>query len=172
MYGIREINFSELEFCLILVENLNVNIYINKEDCVEGRKIQKSFEGKKFKVIHCKGAIESFEIAMSHVDPHRRKSFKRGMVMQIQRLADGHRMSKESFPQEGDLPKRNNQSTTKKFNALKRIPIRGYCWLSTVIPNTYFISHYVYKDYDKLKEKDTSIVGKNWTRIEVNGDEC
>lgn len=81
-------------------------------------------------------------------------------------------MSKENFPQEGVLPKQKNQSIAKKFNALKRIPIRGYCWLSGIHSNTYFISHYVYKNYDKLKEKDTAIVGKNWIRIEVNSYEC
>jgi hypothetical protein len=136
---------------------------------VTDTKIQKSFEGKKFKVIHCKKAVESYEESLRHVDSQKRRSFTRSLILQIQRLADGQRMSKENFPQEGELPK---QSKTRKFNALKRIPIRGYCWLSDVYPNTYFISHYVYKDYDKLKDKDTAIVGKNWTRIEVNGDEC
>ncbi len=95
------------------------------------------------------------------------------MILQIQRLADGERMSKENFPQEGELPKsKNNPNKTKKFNALKRIPIRGYCWLSEKHHDTYFISHYIYKDYDKLKERDTEIVGRNWKRIEVDGDEC
>lgn len=135
-------------------------------------KIQNKFEGEKFKVIHCKGAVESFEEALSHIDSRKSKSLKRGMILQIQRLADGHRMSKDNFPQEGDLPKLKEQSKTKKFNALKRIPIRGYCWLSDAHPNTYFISHYVYKDYDRLKQVDTAIVGKNWNRIEVNGHEC
>jgi len=91
--------------------------------------------------------------------------------MQIQRLADGSRMSKENFPQEGELPKLAGQQKSKKFNALKRIPIRGYCWLSEKHPNTYFISHYVFKDYDKLKEKDTKKVRDNWNRIEVGDDE-
>jgi hypothetical protein len=138
---------------------------------VTDKKIQNNFEGEKFKVIHCKGAVESYEESLRHVDSQKRKSFTRSMIIQIQRLADGQRMSKENFPQEGVLPKQKEQSKTKKFNALKRIPIRGYCWLSDVHPNTYFISHYVYKDYGKLKDKDTAIVGKNWTRIEVNGDE-
>ena len=134
--------------------------------------LKNSFNGKRFKVIHCKWAVDSFEKALVHVDSKKNKSFRRGLVLQIQRLADGERMSKENFPQEGNLPKTKGQSKAKKFNALKRIPIRGYCWLSDKHPNTYFISHYVYKDFGKLKEKDTSIVGKNWTRIEVNGDEC
>jgi hypothetical protein len=93
------------------------------------------------------------------------------MIQQIERLADGQRMSKENFPQEGNLPKRKGQQRAKKFNALKRIPIRGYCWLSDRCKNTYFISHYVYKDYDDLKDSDTKRVGANWRRIEEDGDE-
>lgn len=135
------------------------------------RKLEISYNGQKFEVTHCEGAIASFEEAMNHVDSRKRKSFIRGVVMQIGRLADGHRMSKENFPQEGDLPKRPGQQKAKKFNALKRIPIRGYCWLSDKYPNTYFISHYVYKDYDKLKERDTKRVKDNWNRIEVGNDE-
>ncbi|NOX67160.1 MAG: hypothetical protein GXO85_15520 [Chlorobi bacterium] len=80
-------------------------------------------------------------------------------------------MSKENFPQEGDLPKRVGQQAAKKFNALKRLPVRGYCWFSEMYPNTYFISHYVYKNYAKLKSKDTAKVGDNWGRIEVDKDE-
>jgi hypothetical protein len=81
-------------------------------------------------------------------------------------------MSKENFPQEGDLPKKAGQQKAKKFNALKRIPLRGYCWLSDRHDKTYFISHYVYKNYDALKGSDTNIVGKNWKRIEEDGNEC
>jgi len=43
--------------------------------------------------------------------------------------------------------------------------------LSEKHSNTYFISHYVYKDYEKLKTKDTKKIGNNWNRIEVDGDE-
>ena len=130
-----------------------------------------SYQGSKFTVIHCEGALESYVDALNSVNARRHKSFTRGIIQQIKRLADGHRMSKENFPQEGDLPKRKGQQKAKKFNALKRIPIRGYCWLSERFENTYFISHYVYKDYDDLKKSDTKRVGDNWRRVEENGDE-
>ena len=129
------------------------------------------YTGSKFTVIHCDGALESFDNALSSVDARKRKAFIRGMVMQIQRLADGHRMTKENFPHEGNLPSRVGQQKAKKFNAFKRIPLRGYCWLSERYKNTYFISHYVYKDYGNLKERDTKRVGVNWSRIEEKGDE-
>ena len=92
-------------------------------------------------------------------------------MQQIERLANGHRMSKESFPVEGDLPALPNGGS-KKFNALKRIPLRAYCWRSGGRPGVYYISHYVYKNYNKLKTSDAVRVGENWKRIEVNGDEC
>lgn len=130
------------------------------------------FVGDKFTVIHCKDALESFYKALERVKSGKREAFKRGMINQIKRLADGHRMSKENFPQEGDLPKKKGQHRTKKFNALKRIPIRGYCWLSDRNTNTYYISHYVYKNYQNLKAADTNRVKDNWSRIEENGDEC
>ena len=145
---------------------LTKRVFVTKED------FKKGFVGSKFSIKHCKNALESFEDALTHVDSRKMKAFKRQMAMQIQKLADGHRMSKENFPQEGELPCLPGKRKGKKFNALKRIPIRGYCWLSDKYPQTYFISHYVYKDYGKLKDKDTTIVGNNWLRIEVNDDEC
>lgn len=81
-------------------------------------------------------------------------------------------MSNEHFASEGNLPKQPNQSITKKFKALKRLPVRGYCWLSDRKKDTYYISHYVHKDYNKLKKQDIDTVGKNWKRIEVDDDEC
>ncbi|MEW6999120.1 hypothetical protein AADZ86_15655 [Colwelliaceae bacterium BS250] len=134
-------------------------------------KLQEKFKGTKFCAIHCKGATDTFHEALASLNSGKRKSFERGMVQQIKRLLNGERMSKENFPQEGALPRKKGQSTVKKFNAFKRIPIRGYCWISERHPRTYFISHYVYKDYGKLKDKDITLVGNNWKRIEVNGDE-
>lgn len=128
-------------------------------------------KGSVFTVIHCEGALESYIEALNSVNAGRRKSFTRGIIQQIERLADGHRMSKDRFRQEGDLPKRKGQQKVKKFYALKRIPIRGYCWLSEQHENTYFISHYVYKDYDDLKDSDTNRVGENWKRIEEKNHE-
>jgi len=128
-------------------------------------------KGSIFTVVHCKGALDSYIEALNHIKKNKHKSLTRGVIQQITRLADGNRMLKAHFPQEGDLPKRKGQQKAKKFYALKRIPIRGYCWLSETHKNTYFISHYVYKDYDDLKESDTNRVGANWRRIEENGDE-
>lgn len=92
---------------------------------MSSEKLKDRYKGVKFTVIHCDGALESYMEALDSVDARKRKSFTRGVMQQIERLAGGHRMSKENFPQEGALPKRKGQQKAKKFNALKRIPIRG-----------------------------------------------
>jgi len=135
--------------------------------------LETEYIGTKFRIVHCKGAIDSFNEAINSVQAgNKRKSFIRGIVSQIERLANGQRLSTENFKVEGELPKLKGQFKSKKFKALKRKPIRGYCWLSERHKNTYFISHYVHKDYKKLKETDSNKVGNNWQRIEVKGDEC
>ncbi|MBA3980991.1 MAG: hypothetical protein C0462_10370 [Alcanivorax sp.] len=78
-------------------------------------------------------------------------------------------MSQGHFPREGELPRRPGQHGARYFYALKRIPIRGYCWESEAKPGTWFISHYVYKDYDKLADQDVQKVANNWRRIEEDG---
>jgi hypothetical protein len=133
--------------------------------------LKNRIKGKKFVIVHCKGALESFDSAMESLPKKKREALKRGMILQIQRLADGHQMSKENFPREGKLPNKTGQHGNKHFHALKRIPVRGYCWLSQTQPDTYFISHYIYKDQSKLNGSDTIKVGSNWQRIEEHGYE-
>jgi len=126
------------------------------------KELARRYQGARFTVEHCEGAIESFEEALIHVTPHnKKKSLKRSMVLLIERLADGRPMSKENFPSEGQLP-----SSAGKFHAFKKLPIRAYCWLSQKYPNTYFISHYIYKDQQKLDKRDTNRVHANWREKE------
>ncbi|HHQ6597620.1 TPA: hypothetical protein ACSTLU_003914 [Serratia fonticola] len=92
------------------------------------------------------------------------------MNMLVNRLASGIRLSKDSFPAEGPLPSLGGKPG-KHFYAFKKIPVRAYGWFSDTKPKKFFISHYVYKNKDKLSKSDTTTVQGNWTRIEVNGDE-
>ena len=127
--------------------------------------------GKQYSIVHCKGALKSLNKALVGVKAQQRDKFRRAVSQQIDKLASGDTMSKASFPSEGNLPKKTGQKDTKKFNALKRIPIRGYCWLSDKYPNTYYISHYIKKDFNDLDARDTEKVGNNWRRIEDGNDE-
>lgn len=123
--------------------------------------------GEQFEIHHCDGALRSLKLALEHVQKNKRKSWLRGIKMQFERLADGHRLSKENFPKEGILPRRTGQQTDKHFRAIKKVPVRGYVWKSERFPNRYYVSHYVYKDYRKLKQKDTDLVADNWRLVEL-----
>jgi len=67
-------------------------------------KLQKEHVGLKFTVPHCEGALQSYLKAVSKVPKGQRQKYQRWMIMQIQRLANGERISNDSFPWEGDLP--------------------------------------------------------------------
>lgn len=138
---------------------------------LSGKKASKqgvSFQGERFLVMHCEGALESLDEAMRHITPSKKvQSLRRNLDMQIARLASGDRMSGENFRTEGNLPKRPGQTSAKKFYALKKIPIRGYCWFSERHPGTIYISHYIYKDFDDLQAEDIDKVGRNWMKVEL-----
>ena len=133
--------------------------------------VSADYQGQQYRVVHCEGALDTFREALRHVKVGKAQSLTRQMILQIKRLADGHEMSKENFPSEGALPALPGQRRGKKFRALKKIPIRGYCWKSDRVPDTWFISHYIYKNKNNLDDRDTEKVAHNWRRIEEDGDE-
>jgi hypothetical protein len=116
------------------------------------------YDGSKYKVVHCDGARESLDEALSRVP--NKKTQKAKMWRLIQRLGDGVRMPHDSFPTEGELPDKSN------FKAIKKLPLRAYLWLSKKYKNTYFISHYIYKDKQKLSDTDTQKVRSSWRKKE------
>lgn len=149
-----------------------VNIYINnwRDRCCVANELEDSYTGQRFVVRHCLRARESFVKALEGVPSKQKKKFIHWMEMQIKRLADGKPMSTENFPQEGPLPNKPGKKR-RCFKALKKLPIRGYCWKSERHPNVWYISHYIHKKKDPLSEQDIKKVGNNWTRIEDKGDE-
>lgn len=131
-------------------------IVISQQD-----KVVKAYQGSRYTIIHCDGAYESFYDVLKTISPAKKqKSLEAQMMAQIKRLADGERMSKENFPSEGKL---NNEIP---FYALKKIPIRGYCWKSSKYKNTYFISHYTHKKKNKLSALDKQKIQNKWNDIE------
>lgn len=119
-----------------------------------------NYKGSKYHIIHCEGAVESFNHTIAKHPKNKRTLYEAQMTAILKRLGDGGMMSNENFPQEGELPDKSH------FRALKKIPIRAYIWLSKNTPNTYYISHYIYKDFDKLKKSDIDKVCNNWRKIE------
>lgn len=121
------------------------------------------YSGTKYKVIHCEGAKDSFfKELFEHVPKDKHDNYMARMRRLRERLADGHKMSNENFPKEGKLPDGNH------FRALKKIPLRAYIWQSKKHQGTFFVSHYIYKNFDKLKESDTKKVCDNWYIYEEN----
>ncbi|WP_141096777.1 hypothetical protein [Photorhabdus luminescens] len=128
-------------------------------------KLEPVYNGSKFTVIHCIGAVESFYESAKSLVKQKARTMEMQIVIQIKRLADGKRMATDTFVSEGSLP------SDKKFYALKRIPIRGYLWFSESRGGVCFISHYVYKDYPKLNKSNIRKIHSNWRRIEEDGHE-
>ena len=126
--------------------------------------------GTGFEIVHCRAARASYEEALKGVGRKKRVSMTGGIIAQIERLASGARMPSQQFPREGDLLAEPGKEASP-FWAFKRKPLRGYCWFSETRKRTWFISHYVYKRWEKLRKGDTTRVHANWQRIERSGDE-
>ena len=60
------------------------------------------------------------------------------------------------FESEGDLPDGG------KFFANKKLPIRAYGWYGD--GGDFWVSHYVYKDQQKLSSRDIERVHRNWRK--------
>lgn len=128
--------------------------------------MHKSFQGECYNVVHCNGALKSLSEAMKSVTPSKKqKSMMIALKLQIERLASGKRSPELSNRKEGMLPSFEGKPA-KNFWAIKKIPIRGYYWESERLEMTYFISHYIYKDFDDLHDSDVKKVCNNWHRIE------
>lgn len=133
--------------------------------------VQKIFVGDCYKVIHCSGALESLKKAIRSVTPAKKqKSMVVSIRLQIERLGSGMRTPDLSVRKEGMLPSYNGKKA-KHFWALKKIPIRGYFWESERCHMSFYISHYIYKDFDELRDSDTQKVHNNWDRIERGLDD-
>ncbi|MFH6895118.1 hypothetical protein ACHCAL_13815 [Providencia huaxiensis] len=130
------------------------------ESTNQNGKLLKTYNGEKFVVTHCDGAIDTFLESLKSLKDKEAKVMEMKVVLQLKRLADGKAMAKESFVSEGTLP------NGKKFYAIKRVPVRGYLWLSSKLRCTYYVSHYIYKNHQKLKDKDKDMIHSNWRKIE------
>lgn len=135
-------------------------------------KLPKNIQGECHAVVHCLGALKSLQVALKSVTPAKKqKSMTAALLLQLERLASGKRMAGGSMRKEGQLPSYQGKPA-KNFWAIKRIPIRGYFWESDRREMTYFLSHYIYKDFDELHDSDVKKVCNNWDRIERGCDEC
>lgn len=115
-------------------------------------------QGLKRRIIHAPGAFDSWKIASARLPERRSTEIEGFLIALFDDWIKGSRLHSSWAEPEGDLSK------TKKFFAIKRIPIRAYFWYSDVYKDTIVISHYVCKKWQKLRSKDTKQVKLNWKR--------
>lgn len=69
--------------------------------------------------------------------------------------------NREHFNAEDKLPNGN------KFYAIKLCTkVRAYGWFSENHKSVFYISHYAYKNQEKLSSSDKKLVIRNWRKIE------
>ena len=124
------------------------------------------YEGTEYDVYLCDGAAKSRKDALKKVSPAgKKKTLDIGIYLQIKRFANGDTLHSDHFCSEGNLP--SHGGNTKKFYEFKRKPLRAYCWFSDKHEKkTVYISHFVYKDWQKLDARDTEKVINNWRKVE------
>lgn len=124
-------------------------------------------KGRMRTIRHCEDDPEtgSWNTAASRIRNESRKdSCKAQMLTRMRRFANhGQLRSPDIFRKEGDLP------NGKHFYAIKAGNIRAYGWFSRRHDSVFFISHYAYKNRDKLSQSDKSKVISNWRRFEEGG---
>jgi len=112
--------------------------------------------GSKRRVIHSPGALDSWEKVAAQLPDRKATEIEGFLIGLFDAWVGNSRLHTRWAEPEGNLSK------TKKFFAIKRIPIRAYFWYSDVHKDTIVISHYVYKKWQKLKAKDIKQVKLNW----------
>lgn len=119
-------------------------------------------KGSRFTIRYCAGAKESFDAAIAHVPEGKRAACTAQFIVRRNRLAEGERMrSPDHFNSEADLP------DGKPFYAIKTTQgLRAYGWYARE-RGVFYISHFIFKNRQKLDPADTARVCDNWRLIEV-----
>lgn len=131
----------------------------------------KTWEGRAYTLEHCDSASKSFEKAVSRLPagPRRKQKWKTWLKSSFQRLVDGERLSNRSVRKEGTISGTKGLGPGKgdlHFWALKNIPIRVYFWYSPYDKTKIYVSHYIYKDFDDLDDRDIEKVSNNFRKYE------
>lgn len=119
-------------------------------------------EGEKLNIVSLKGAGKSFSEAMEKVSPlKRQQSTAVRLDERLKHLANTRSLKvPDQYNVECDLPEGG------KCYAVKAHKIRAYGWFSKVKPHHFIISHYVYKNYPKMKKADKNLIEANYKKFE------
>lgn len=125
-----------------------------------------TYTGTKLIIEYVDGAEESWDemlrtLAVNISKEDARKKLTARLIARIMQLANGGQLrSPDHWNKEGNLP------DGKFFYAIKANHLRAYGWYSSKHKGTFFISHFIYKDQQKLAAADTGRVCNNWHDIE------
>lgn len=107
-------------------------------------------------------AAENLEDVLGHLNGVSPLSVKAKLFAMLKRLADVGTLR---------MPKQFNKEATlgnkKHFYAIKpHKNIRAYGWFSSLYAGVFFISHYKYKNKQKLDPADTKRVKRMWREVD------
>lgn len=118
-------------------------------------------QGKRLTVRYCQNAEESLKEALESLPIKKHSACLAQLVARRNQLADhGKLRSPDHWNTEGNLPNSN------RFYAIKVGKIRAYGWFSDRYKGVFYISHFTYKDTQKLDKSDLKRVCNHWRKIE------
>ncbi|OHY78746.1 hypothetical protein [Marinobacter sp. AC-23] len=142
------------------------------EEHLKQKHVVRDWKGSKCNLTHCMKSEKSYDEAMSHVAPtNKKRTIETYLKLTYQRLVDGERLSGDSCP----VREAGIQGTADAgpgngdihYYAFKKKPIRSYFWYSPYEKGLVYVSHYRFKNYQKLDGKDTEQVRNNFFSHEV-----
>jgi hypothetical protein len=103
----------------------------------------------------------SLQEALEHIPPKKRDGCVAKMVARREQLANQGRLRSPDY-----LETEDNLPNGKHFYAIKVDRLRAYGWFSSRHKGVFYISHFAFKKGQKLAQKDTDRVIRNWRHIE------
>ncbi len=118
--------------------------------------------GGKLTIRYCAGAKESLTVAFAAITEQSHAATKASFKARQDYLKDrGSLRSPDHMNTEAELP------DGSKFYAIKTNQgLRAYGWFSKKHRSVFYISHFICKKRQKLKQEDTNRVIQNWREIE------
>jgi hypothetical protein len=118
-------------------------------------------QGKRLTIRYCHGAAESLVEVLESLPAKKHPACLAQLVARRNQLAEvGQLRSPDHWNTEGNLPQGS------KFYAIKAGKIRAYGWFSDKHKGVFYISHFIYKDTQKLDKSDLNRVCNNWRKVE------
>lgn len=127
--------------------------------------VAKHWKGSAYDLTHCSKADKSYDKEIQHVAPTRKQErFQTFFQKTYERITNGKRLSSETVAKEATIKGTSGLACKGdlSFYAFKKLPMRSYFWYSPYQEKLIFVSHYKFKNYQKLDSADTEKVRNNF----------